>query len=95
MKARQRHKLIKNSIISVDVVTIPYNTTVAEWVYIMRKTGVIMYDSTKGGNKPTVFPKKNIKVFKLEPSVRVPKDWDSEKWVEEQKRLGVKFIENK
>jgi len=65
MKARQRNKLRKNTIIRMDIQTLPNGMDIHKWYHTILTTGIIFWDSFKGGLAPTVFPKKHKTVFKI------------------------------
>ena len=67
MKNRQRKKLIKKSILLIDIASIPYGVSIEQVVKTAKEKGVLLYDSKKG-KEPSVYPQKNIKAFKLEDS---------------------------
>jgi len=90
MKARQRKKLRKDTIITMDLFTLPERMDISQWLHTLNCTGVIFWDSFNGGNKPTVYPKNRKRVFKIK---KVSENWNVDKWTEEQKRRGIKFID--
>lgn len=93
MKARQRKKLRKNSIISFDVSTLPGTMDIDRWYNILNTTGIILWDSFSNGYKPEIFPKRNIKVFKIDPLIKIPDDWSMEEWNRYKSTRKLNFIE--
>ena len=65
MKARQKKKLRRDSIITLDLATLPGDMDISEWLHVLRQTHVIFWDSFAGGTAPTVFPSKNKRVYKI------------------------------
>ncbi len=65
MKARQRNKLRKNSLITMDIESLPNGMDIPKWYHIVLTSGIIFWDSYKGGLTPTVFPKHHKTVFKI------------------------------
>jgi|LGOV01.1.fsa_nt_gb hypothetical protein len=74
---RIRRKKRKQSVIIYDQNATPQNMTVYEVLDKLRKTGVLLYSSRNGCNKPAIWPKKNTKYFNIieihEPFRRIRK----------------------
>lgn len=66
MNRRQKNKLLKNSIIMVDMSTIPKGVTIMEYIEYVNKRGIVVYDGEKG-HKPFIFPKRNSKAITFLP----------------------------
>jgi len=65
MKQRIKNKLIKKSIIVMDINAIPEFMNIDEWYHGVKTFGLILYDSTNSENIPFVIPKGNTKAFKI------------------------------
>lgn len=65
MRARQKKKNRRNSIIIVDTLSIPKDLDIYEWYDIFNKSNIIFWDSYQNGNEPKVYPKKNKVLFKI------------------------------
>lgn len=46
-----------------DIETIPFGINLDEMYNIMRHSGIIVWDSTKGGVKPEIIQEKDITLF--------------------------------
>jgi hypothetical protein len=62
MKSRIRKKLIKSSLIIVDIEAIPKYIAMNEWFNYYKNYGIIIW-SSRDGEKPQIIPKRNSKAF--------------------------------
>jgi hypothetical protein len=65
MKQRIRRKIIKKSIVIIDLESIPYGMNGDEMLDLFHNTGVLVWDSTKGGVEPKIYPIKNKQTIKI------------------------------
>lgn len=61
---RKLKKAIKNSILILDIVSIPRGLDLESWYKIFQSTGLILHDSDKGGITPH-FAKRKYKRVKV------------------------------
>lgn len=66
MNNRTKRKLIKNSILIYDSNSAPGGIDLNELLDIFYKHGIIVFDSSKGGEIPSIIPKRNIKAITFE-----------------------------
>jgi len=64
MNKRQKNKLRKNSIIIVDIKSIPRELDLRTFTETSRQ-GFLVWDSSLEGEEPKVYPIKNKKLFKF------------------------------
>ena len=55
----------KRSIIVYDANSLPVNMTFQEVLSIVKRKGVLLYQTDNGGNKPVIYPKHNTQYFKF------------------------------
>ena len=66
MKQRTKKKLVKKSVIIYDLESLPREATIKMVVDIAKNHNLLLWDSSKNGEEPRIYPTKNKVLFKIE-----------------------------